>query len=355
MQVSDTLISQTISNLRFPLMVGVVAIHLGMSNTGFPAADIISKLFSGLIPSSCVPLFFLISGFLFFWKVKDFSLKTYGKKIKNRLRTLVIPYLIWNTFMIICYAAVHFFAPTLTSVENENVLQYSLADWITAYWNKSGGQPVSFQLWFLRNLIVMSFFSPIFFLLSRLPSVLRLMPLPIFVALESRAGYGWCCGVFYFYLGVLLSEYNTTLRIKGMFGKFIEKRELWGILILIWIALVALCLNNDNSAFLDMTLRFFGGACVLFSAMFFTAKLGKVNEFVENSGYFVYLFHAFPSFVFKKFSEMFIHPSTSSACIIIYFARIVAMIGISLVFYLMLLKWFPRFTAVITGRKVLIR
>lgn len=200
-------------------MVGVVAIHLRMSDTGFSAADAVSKLFSSLVPSSCVPLFFLISGFLFFWKVGDFNLKTYMGKMQNRFRSLVVPYFVWNTFMIACYAAVHYFVPEMISAENEDVLQYTFKDWIIAYWNKSGGQPVAFQLWFLRNLIVMSILSPLFWLLSRLPLMLRWMPLAIFAALESRTGSGWCCGVFYFYIGVLLSDGNTLLRINCLLAK----------------------------------------------------------------------------------------------------------------------------------------
>lgn len=335
-------------------MVGVVAIHLGMSDTGFPIADIVSKLFSSLVPSSCVPLFFLISGFLFFWEVGDFNLKIYGEKMQNRFRSLVVPYFVWNTFMIACYAAVHFFVPEMTSAENENVLQYTLKDWIIAYWNKSGGQPVAFQLWLLRNLIVMSILSPLFWLLSRLPSMLRWMPLVIFVALESRIGFGWCCGVFYFYLGVLFSNGNTLSRINYLLVKIGRGGQQICVLsiFLIWIASVIINLNIDGSAIIAMARRFFGAFVFFLIAMFFTSKFGKINGFIENSGYFIYLFHAFPSFVFKKMTVMYILPSSTFGSITLYFARIAVMIGLCLLLYFALLKLFPCFTAVITGKKV---
>lgn len=113
-----------------------------------------------------------------------------------------------------------------------------------------------------------------------------------------------------------------------------------------------LSLNIDGSAFLAMTRRFFGAFAFLLIAMFVTSKFGKVNEFIENSGYFIYLFHAFPSFVFKKLTGMYIHPSTAFGSITVYFVRIAVMIGFSLFIYSAFLKLFPRFTAVITGKKV---
>lgn len=52
--------------------------------------------FSDVIPRICVPLFFVISGLLFF---KDgFSRMIYKRKVSTRKRTLILPYLIWNFF-----------------------------------------------------------------------------------------------------------------------------------------------------------------------------------------------------------------------------------------------------------------
>ena len=71
--------SETISYLRFPLIVLVVMIHskfdgvvvngVGlMHDGGFPCYSTISTLVSNIIASIAVPLFYFISGFLFFFK-----------------------------------------------------------------------------------------------------------------------------------------------------------------------------------------------------------------------------------------------------------------------------------------------
>lgn len=48
-----------------------------------------------LLYACAVPSFFIISGFLFFRNYKD---KDYTKKIKSRVHTLLVPYLLWNVF-----------------------------------------------------------------------------------------------------------------------------------------------------------------------------------------------------------------------------------------------------------------
>ena len=74
---NEELQSKTIDFLRFPLIVGVVLIHAhitGMTIKGndvlrgnsFPVCDTISYFFSEVVARMAVPLFFFISGFLFF-------------------------------------------------------------------------------------------------------------------------------------------------------------------------------------------------------------------------------------------------------------------------------------------------
>ena len=50
---------------------------------------------SKIISSMCVPTFFLISGYLLYYKQPSFNLMEFGRKLKRRFRSLVIPYLLW--------------------------------------------------------------------------------------------------------------------------------------------------------------------------------------------------------------------------------------------------------------------
>ena len=103
---NDELQSKTIAFLRFPLIVGVVLIHcyykeLPIGGVKVPVMDeypiykLIADLFSQVLARTAVPLFFLISGYLFFYK-SSFSWPMYGSKLRKRAQTLLLPYLFWN-------------------------------------------------------------------------------------------------------------------------------------------------------------------------------------------------------------------------------------------------------------------
>lgn len=104
MAASDTLQSQTIAFLRFPLIVGVVLLHSGFDNIELaehPVCDNVSYLLSQVVATIAVPLFFFISGYLFFCKIDKFDGRVYVGKLKKRARTLPIPYIFWNLFTIL--------------------------------------------------------------------------------------------------------------------------------------------------------------------------------------------------------------------------------------------------------------
>ena len=77
---SQEIQSKSIDFLRFPLIIGVIFIHnysstvvvqgVELGNDSFlPMYHVASELFSKVIGSVAVPLFFLFSGFLFFLNI----------------------------------------------------------------------------------------------------------------------------------------------------------------------------------------------------------------------------------------------------------------------------------------------
>ena len=103
---------KTIKWLRFPLIVLVVYIHNygspydyspiinWTSISGFDLYEIIRIFISKVISHIAVPCFFFISGYLFFSNIVFFNKQTYLSKLKKRINTLFIPYLLWNIIAI---------------------------------------------------------------------------------------------------------------------------------------------------------------------------------------------------------------------------------------------------------------
>ena len=104
--------SNIISFLRFPLTVMVVLIHCfgaGECRIGdiqwdafsaWNAYDIIRVTMKHVICQIAVPAFFLMSGYLFFQKLQDkWDWSIWKRKIRSRVFTLLIPYLVWNVLL----------------------------------------------------------------------------------------------------------------------------------------------------------------------------------------------------------------------------------------------------------------
>ena len=87
--------SESINMLRFPLAILVVFVHgfgadidvaqLHASGlTGAAVYDYVRLFCSVVIARSAVPIFFIISGYLLFQKVEEYSKQVYVGKLKKR-------------------------------------------------------------------------------------------------------------------------------------------------------------------------------------------------------------------------------------------------------------------------------
>ena len=82
-----------ITFIQFLLSVGIVYQHTAWNYRECNILNL-SQTFLFFLIETCVPFFFMISGFLFFRTYKPSKIK---EKILSRVRTLLIPYVIWNT------------------------------------------------------------------------------------------------------------------------------------------------------------------------------------------------------------------------------------------------------------------
>ena len=128
----DNLTSRVISFIRFPMIAAVVAIHCNfiIVNPELESRYLFSILFSitlKLIWVS-VPIFFFISGLLFF-KEGTFNISLYKSKLRKRFYTIFIPYIIWNIiyFCIVCLQ--QFFKPDLLLLLHKRIIDFNWTDY----------------------------------------------------------------------------------------------------------------------------------------------------------------------------------------------------------------------------------
>lgn len=174
-------ISILIKALRMPLMVAVVFIHCFIiDDPEMPVVTFVERLFSNILPSVAVPMFLFFSGYLFFTKDDGkFTFNGYLTKLKKRSRTLLLPYLIWNTLVIIAFWAMHRFTPSAINPDFENIANFTLPQLLNCYWKGSGGFPIAYQFWFIRDLILFVIAAPLFFGVAKKLNLWGLIPLTI--------------------------------------------------------------------------------------------------------------------------------------------------------------------------------
>ncbi|MDE7161706.1 MAG: acyltransferase, partial [Anaeroplasmataceae bacterium] len=279
------LTSNVITALRFPLMLGVVLIHCRMKGGDISVFEGIQNILSVHFPSPCVPLFFFFSGYLFFLNTEErFTMGDYVGKLKKRTRSIFIPYIFWNAVVLGYFAFMHKFTPSLINPENCNVYQYSALDLIRSFWDYPGGQPICYQFWFLRDLIIGFVFSPLFYYVIKYTKW-YIVAILLILYIYSEQLFPHQTMITFISLGICFSIHQYDfVRISMKFGR-------------IFLITFIMCLIYSllYVPFYGRGLETISGMIVfLWAATVFVSAGYKSTSFLVNSSFFVYAFHGFP-------------------------------------------------------------
>lgn len=160
-------ISGTIDWLRFAMAACVVLLHTGSLGADSPLLVYSSLciLFPQGICRLAVPIFFFISGYLFFSGLENWDASVWYQKAKRRFRSLVVPYFLWNLIAAVCifsYSALRARTGAIDPVS----FQTFWTEWggLRLFWDCDKGMPLDYPLWFIRNLIVFIALTPLIFI-----------------------------------------------------------------------------------------------------------------------------------------------------------------------------------------------
>jgi fucose 4-O-acetylase-like acetyltransferase len=216
--------------LRFPPMIGVIYIHsydtvIHYSTGSLGTADLngvtncIRILISEGIARAAVPLFFLMSGYLFFATFHA-SGQTYCKKIGSRLRSLLIPFLFWNLVVLVFMAVVQSIPaiqPYFTGT-GKKIIEYGGYDFFYAFFGLQS-YPIAYHFWFLRDLMLLVLLTPV------IAPIVRFIPIPFLLAVYGCwVTESWpifapgAVGVLFFSAGALCGIKNLNLFAFDRFG-----------------------------------------------------------------------------------------------------------------------------------------
>ena len=325
---NESLQSKVISFLRFPLIVGVILIHtqLPNSNESFVCYETTRFIFSNIIARIAVPLFFVCSGFLFFYKTSDFSFNIYLNKLKKRVKSLLIPFLIWNVLFIIF---------------REEVV---VKDWLRAFGANCNHHPVNYPLWFIGDLMLTSILSPIiYWLIKRLKIV---FPLILGVLWLFSSSICWKFEAFFFFsLGAFFSIN------KKCFADLVKPHLLVLGVIYLLLVITTFCVKDfDFWIYIRRISVVIGmGFVVSLVAKFIANGKWKENKFLTTSSFFLYLHHAILLPLYKKVLITIIPPTCDANMIILYFLWAILTIIIGLGLYYIIKRLLPKTTLFLMG------
>jgi len=375
-----TLQSKTIDWLRFPLVVAVVFGHsFGLpkkidvydinwsSITGIDLYNLLRIFFSHVLPHIAVPTFFLISGYLFFYKLNEWNMKVYINKVKKKVHTLIIPYLIWNLISFFAIFGINFGANLLRGRSVSNVLLYLQEKGLHIFWdcnfwtdgriNWLGTQtymsgPFNIPLWFLRDLIVVTLFTPLIYWIVKRTKLFGLLLLGIAYAScvwPDWPGFG-VSAFFFFSIGAYLSVHR-----KNIIEEF-RKVEIPSY-ILAFSFLVAETVFDGPNTEIGYRLYPFYIIWVVFFIFNITARLlqtqkVKMSPTLSNSSFFIYASHTILILTFCSFTiGKIVIWNNPLALSIRYMITPVVSIGVCLCLYLLMKKYTPKLLNLLTGNR----
>lgn len=281
--------SNALNYLKCILCIGVVFIHaryypdlsvLGIESLEdyyfYNTLDIYFN--ARFLNCTCVPLFFIISGYLFFLNIPaKFEFRVFKLKWKSRIRSLLIPYLICNSVILLL---------TITSqiIHDE---QIKTIDIFTAFWSYNGGYPIMMPSWYLRDLMVVCLCSPLIWALLKYTKYLLLVILCFFWFIEvwiELPGFGIRSFLF-FSIGSFIGMRREDLI------EMVNPPKLWPLWCLFFGGIYCMYIYSDYEWLHKFSILLSFPLWICFGFLISYIIDAKCKNTIVTGSFFVFLYH----------------------------------------------------------------
>ena len=230
--------SRSISSLKVIFCFLIILLHAhyhipsveSVSDVGsfvYELQKFIREYFSTFLADLAIPGFALISGYLFF-ATAEFSKEAYNKKIKNRVFTLLIPYIVWNLIVFAGDVALAF----LGKNNLVNNTEWDFLNVLNIFWsikgNGAGTCPYNGPLWYIRDLFILCLITPVIYPLLKSRFFKYVFVVVLLVALFVNIPYVYyheriftvyfCLGAFFAVNQIRLFSYNSCVKRVLLLG-----------------------------------------------------------------------------------------------------------------------------------------
>ncbi len=372
---------QGLDLLRFPLAVMVVVTHtfdprvivVGGNPVDtrdghrlFALVDYIIEAFNN---GYSVPIFFFISGFLFFLGV-EFTKETYLYKLRKRAKTLLVPYIICNTLAIVLLLCpfLPFFAPA------PKVLNFTWTGLLSCFWiydrslvinptantlarpAVSHSFPILPPMWFLRDLMVVVLLSPLVYWTLKYAKrrALWLLGIAWIVSEYCQSGYTTILlrAFLFFSWGAYMSINGKDLLVFRRYFRL----SLWMYLSLGMLGVVSMyrfpMYRFPEWSGVIKDVGFVFGLLLAYDVATWLLQQGicKPHPFLASASFFIYIAHPF---LYRRLLVLvfgWTAPCSSVSFVLVYASVAVLTILVLLAAYYLMRRYCPALLQVLTGR-----
>lgn len=378
--IKNDLRSQSLDLLRFPLAIVILIIHTfnkdGFTVQGVPIslAEMpilleINHFIDGFLRGQSVPIYYFISGYVFFLGV-TLTKEKYFQKLRNRVKSLLIPYIIWNIVAVLrgllpqlpCFSSLF---PNAHQLQ----LNFSLSAILETFWDGSKGifatyspgheivssdiYPADVPLWFVRDLMIVVLCTPILYWILNRTRYYFVFTLGLtwFTLAYWNLGHinQLLTAFFFFTWGAYMSVNKKNMMHE--FWRFAKPSMiLYPLLALLFILSVHYFPDISGTI---KRLNIFIGLLFAYnvSSWILTHHICKVSPFLASSSFFIYVSHTLICGSFVQLFFFVFRPTSDFGMLSIYISAIITTIAALLLTFYLLRRYTPKFLKVITGRK----
>lgn len=349
-------LSNKITFFSFWLIILVVLLH--SLNVQFNECNNLlcglQYLLSYKLAQIAVPLFFFISGYLYFFKAdlkKKIDLPFFFVNNKKRIKTVLIPYVLWCVIWFFILYLLQLL-PFLKNYFSEPLHSMTFTDKLLNLFV----YPVNYPFWFLRELMLLFVISPLVFLLIKYLKVIYIVVLFALIIVFSTLVSVYditllqSMPVFYFSSGAFISL--NKIDIASRLSSF----KSFGLLF-IWILfnVISIYFDQDFSSE-DIYLRSFnvikdivGCVAVWYMYDFFNHKVQWKNYSFYQYSFFIFAFHGIPTVILVKLSQIF--KNNEYLTFLAYVSIVILIVLISIFIGNLIKKSMPQVYRLLTGNR----
>src|SRR5258708_23504316 len=307
---------------------------------------VVENFFSKGIARIAAALFFAISGFLFYLSY-DFTVSGVGDKIKRRFKTLVIPYLFWSLFGLIMILFLQSIPWSRNFFTKELIINYSISKLLFTILV----DPIPYQLWFVRDLIMLVIVSPlIWYLTTSMRSVLIVILGFLWNAAPKTFEFFSNEALLFFTLGCALAfdknQWASNQRLSEYSSYYLL--FLWFMVVFLTTYLLTFNLADFALNILNNVGIVIGILSVWFLYDHVSAKQITKYSVLFGYSFFIFVFHE-PLLTILIKGMFFLFGKTDVSSLLIYVIAPLLAIGLSILFRYVLRKQIPRLYNFATG------